>query len=1344
MLAPISPNWLITRIRALDDLGEIDRQRAFWLKELESAPRVMELPSDLSRPRIQDGRGARLPFSLDAAVTAAVRAFARRLDVTPFTALLASYGVALARYCGEDRFIVGVPVSGRLDYRTQRLIAPCLNFVPIVLHIRDDDTVAAYVTRIRTALAAALCHADVPFNRLVHALQIPPDGCRTPVVQFAFGMHDQLIPPRLDVPGLDVTIEEGHAGGSPFDLTLYVQHSQPVFSGVAEFSTGVLAATEVSAFLNSFIATLDQMAHRDDQRLADVRGITPEQQRRLRQLQAQRLRPATPPVDHLFARQASETPDAVAVRGENDQELTYRQLAHAADIQAHLLQAAGVRPGDRVAVSLPRSVAEIVALLGVLRAAAAYVAVDAEQPIPRLKAMLQLCRPRAVLADPHAASRIQALGACPAVDTWQPTWPRLPAGPVPRTRPHGRRIAYIAFTSGSTGTPKAVVVPHRSVVRLAYQPAYVRSGPGERFLRFAPLGFDASTLEVWAPLLNGGTVEIGPAALPAPTELARSIRDRGVTVLWLTSGLFRLMVELCPEAFSGVKQVLTGGDVVSATHVRALLERFPQIRVTNGYGPTENTTFTAVHHVDHALQVTDPLPIGRPIPGTSAYILDKQGRLLPPGAIGELYVGGDGLAHGYAKNPKETAHSFGRLSPDVPEQLYRTGDIVRLDGQGQLQFLGRRDHQVKVRGYRVDLDEVRHVLVAHANVSDAVVTTVGESSTDRRLLAAVVPRGAVNIIPSAKNYLARRLPSFMLPSLWVEVDQLPLTPNGKIDRQSLETLATLAIKKPQTTEEAVQPKTSTAEMLLRIWADSLQMPAVGMDDSLFDLGGHSLIATQMIARIQQATKHDIPLAALYLRPTVRAMASFIDDLDTRCGISHPPVTGRPVPIAPARQGPHRPVTYNQAEMLSRDITGEFLHPHNITCALRLSGTLDSDALVWALTALIERHEALRARFHLGATFTQSIAPARQLDLRIVNLRALHASKRWPEALRQAETVAGKRFEIDGGLLLRPVLYQIDSEDHLLLLVMDHLVSDGWSIRILLEDLGAAYTAAVSGQYPNLPPLTLQFADYAKWEQDYLCGPEGHRLLKFWRDKIDPAFPLSRIDLPFARSHPQPLPDGAKPIVVELPVSAAVRARLRHLMSAERVTPFTLIVTAVKLTAFASGASEDLSVATHAANRRWPDTERLIGLFANSLVLRSHVRRDMSVREALHTVGSTILDAQAHQELPFGYLTDRLGLSDRIRINAPYARIQSDPAAYTARSLRLPDLTTRPVSLESGAMQKSAIVVELHDTDERPSLWAACSPQWFDETSAEALIRRVIDVLERIVDDPETPLCSINR
>jgi amino acid adenylation domain-containing protein len=562
------------------------------------------------------------------------------------------------------------------------------------------------------------------------------------------------------------------AGGGHVDLVIASDHAD-LRSGEVRFVTDVPDA--VHGFVADVAAAVNELASGRDS-LRDVRCIAPERRGKLDALAGADV-PAVD-IETLFLDQVRRRPRQVAVR-DADVALTYEQLAHAAEQHAEALRRAGVRLGDTVLVATRRSVAEVVALLAIIRLGAAYAGFDDDAPPARTEKIIGRLAPAAVVVDTTTAGH-PTLRALTRVDAWHPgqqahTYP----GPLGPNDP--RRAAYIAFTSGSTGEPKGVVVPHQAVTRLALT-AELRTHPGDRVLRMAPLAFDASTFEIWVTLLTGATLEVFPAKLPSIGTLDAFFAERMISVAWLTASLFRLVAKSRPNALAGLRWILTGGEVVPHESAARMLELHPGLVITNGYGPTENTTFTTTHTVRDSTEIDGPLPIGRPIAGTRVFVLDRNARLVPPGAVGELYAAGLGVADGYLDAEAETRGRFGCFSPDVDERLYRTGDLVRLDPQGRLLFLGRVDKQVKLDGHRIETEEISATLARHPDVRDAVIIVARRENRGSQLVAAV----AADADPrSLRTYLSQLLPSYMMPALWVMVDEIPLTRNGKVDAETL-------------------------------------------------------------------------------------------------------------------------------------------------------------------------------------------------------------------------------------------------------------------------------------------------------------------------------------------------------------------------------------------------------------------------------------------------------------------------------------------------------------------------------------------------------------------------------
>lgn len=898
---------------------ELKRQEEYWLERLRGPLPQLELPTDRPRRAVQRDRGAAHSFTLSAELTANLRALSRREGATLFMTLLAAYEVLLHRYSGQEDIVIGTPIAGRTRSETEGLIGCFVNTLALRADLSGAPPFTELLRRVRADTLDAYARQDLPFEHVVELLRPDRDRSRMPVFQTMFVLQN-----TRDGDGTGVTFGGLPATGvstpvvtSKFDLQLTFSERGGQLVGGLVFDTDLFDADTIQRFaahlerlLHSIVATpeasVDALVLMDD-----------SEQERIQAWSSPRSDyPRAASVPQLFAEWVARTPTAVAVE-QGKRRTTYEALDAASDAVADALRAGGIAAGALVAIALPRSPEAIVAILGVLKAGAGYVPLDPEYPIERLAFMLddtaaatlittqavpagvlaaldRMTRPRPTVLDISAA--VMRAAAAPA---------RPPHPAATGSAPAADDVAYVMFTSGSTGRPKGVVVPHRAIVRLVRDTNFAEFGPEHAVLGFAPMSFDASTLEIWGALLNGGRIVLAPSGRAGLEELAETVREHGVTTMWLTAALFNRMVDAGLEPFVGVRQLLTGGDVLSIPHVVSTLRALPAVTLINGYGPTENTTFTTCYTIPADFQGDHSVPIGRPVANTSVYVLDAARRPVPIGVVGELYAGGDGVALGYLHQPELTTERF------VPDpfadrpgaRMYRTGDLVRWRADGTLAFLGRADDQVKIRGFRVEPGEAEAALQAHPAIRGCVVTVDRAAAGGTRLVAYYATAdSAENASPSQRqtelrSYLRARLPEYMVPAVFVAVDALPVGATGKVDRSALPPVPSDGAEVPDT---YVAPRTTLEHELVHIWGQLLGRKKVGIRDDFFDLGGHSLLAAQMIFEIERVRGRRLPLAALFEDATIERIAARLeaaaeDEAEPDVVVLHP--AGHAAPFA---------------------------------------------------------------------------------------------------------------------------------------------------------------------------------------------------------------------------------------------------------------------------------------------------------------------------------------------------------------------------------------------------------------------------------------------------------------
>ncbi|MEI1422792.1 amino acid adenylation domain-containing protein [Bacillus cabrialesii] len=1300
---------------------QYEKDRQFWLDRFADGPEVVSLAD--RAPRTSNSflrQTAYLPLS----DVSALKESARYFSGSWHEVVIAVSAVYVHRITGSEDVVLGLPMMGRIGSASLNVPAMVMNLLPLRLSVSSSMSFSELIQQISREIRSIRRHHKYRHEELRRDLKLIGENHRL------FGPQINLMPfdYGLDFAGARGTTHNLSAGPVD-DLSINV-YDRTDGSGLridVDANPEVYSESDIKLHQQRILQLLQTASAGEDMLIGQMELLLPQEKEQvIREWNETAKAENLLSLQDMFEKQAILTPERIALICD-DVQVNYQELNEKANRLAHLLIEKGLGPEQFVALALPRSPEMVVSMLAVLKTGAAYLPLDPEFPGDRISYMLEDANPSCIITTMEIAARLPDNLAVPQLVLDQAVTQEV----VKRYSPDNPNVsvslahpAYIIYTSGSTGRPKGVVVTLKSLSNflLSMQETF-SLGEEDRLLAVTTVAFDISALELYLPLISGAQIVIAKKeTIREPQALAQMIEYFDINIMQATPTLWHALVTNEAEKLRGLR-VLVGGEALPSGLLQALHEL--HCPVTNLYGPTETTIWSAAAFLEEGLKGVPP--IGKPIWNTQVYVLDHGLQPVPPGVVGELYIAGTGLARGYFRRPDLTAERF-VADPYGPPgtRMYRTGDQARWRADGSLDYIGRADHQIKIRGFRIELGEIDAVLAKHPDIEQAAVVVREDQPGDKRLVAYIVTASAIDIA-ELRRYVGADLPDYMVPAAFVEMDELPLTPNGKLDRKAL------PAPDFSTSVSERGPRTPQEEILCDLFAEVLGLARVGIDDSFFELGGHSLLAARLMSRIREVMGAELGIAKLFDEPTVAGLAAHLDQAQS----------ARPA-LQRAERPERIPLSFAQRRLW-------FLHclegpspTYNIPVAVRLSGELDQGVLQTALYDLVCRHESLRTIFpETQGTSYQHILDADQArpDLHVTEIAEKELSERLAEAVRYS-------FDLAAEPAFRAELFIIGPDEYVLLLLVHHIVGDGWSLTPLTRDLGAAYAARSHGGAPEWASLAVQYADYALWQQELLgSGDDPNSLiagqLAFWKETLKNL--PDQLELPTDYSRPaEPSHDGG---TIHFRIEPELHKRLQELARANRVSLFMVLQSGLAALLTRLGAGTDIPIGSPIAGRNDDALGDLVGLFINTLVLRTDTSGDPSFRELLDRVREVNLAAYENQDLPFERLVEVLNPA-RSRATHPLFQImlafQNTPDA----ELHLPDMESS-LRIHSVGSAKFDLTLEMSENrlaDGTPNGLEGLleySTDLFKRETAQALADRLMRLLEAAESDPDQQIGNLD-
>jgi len=1312
-------------------------QLSYWKQQLAGVPDVLALPTDHPRPAVQSFRGAIASFKLSPSLSDMLRSLSNREGGTLFMTLLAAFQSLLYRYTGQEDICIGSPIANRNQTETHGLIGCFVNTLLLRTHLSGNPSFLELLNRVREVCVGAYAHADIPFEQLVEELQPERNLSHMPLFQVAFAWQEDF-QKDLKLSGLTLNLLSTHSQTAKFDLTLHVVDAKPELKVLLEYNTDLFNAKTITRMGEHFRTLLEGIVAYPQARLSDLPLLTAVElhQQLVEWNDTSTNYPADACIHELFEAQVERSPDAIAVVYE-DEQLTYRELNARANQLAHYLRSLGVGPEVLVGICVERSPNMVVGLLGILKVGGAYIPLDPAYPRQRLAFMLSDAQPAVLLSQERLVERLPEHSAqvvCLDSD-WHSIAHNSQENPVSTLKANNQ--AYVIYTSGSTGKPKAVVGLHQGAVnRFHWMWQTIPFTAGEVCCQKTSLNFVDSVWEIFGPLLQGiPTVIVPDRVVKDLQQFVATLASNHVTRLVVVPSLLRVLLNTYTDLQLRLPQLklwISSGEALSIDLLVQFRQNLADSTLLNLYGSSEVSADVTCYSLSPHKLLPECVSIGCPIANMQIYVLDARKQPVPIGVPGELHIGGDGLARGYLNRPELTAEKF------IPNPfsdhksaacLYKTGDLVRYLPNGEIEYIGRIDHQVKVRGFRIELGEIEAAISQHSKVRETVVVVRSDEASSQRIVAYVVLHTEQTLtITELRDFLELKLPNYMLPAAFVMLEALPLTPNGKVDRK--------ALRAPEVTQllsesDFIAPSTPIEQMLALIWAEVLGIEKVGIHNNFFTLGGHSLLVTRVISKVRQVFQLDLPIRRLFEQPTIAGLAKDIEKA-TKADLGLETAN-----IERISRSQELPLSFAQQRLWFLAQLEPNSPFYNISAAVRLQGQLNLGALQQSFNEILRRHEALRTNFQtIGGQPVAVISSATPLLMPLFDISELPLNQKEPEVRQLVYFEAQQSFDLSTDPLLRVKLLRLGKQEHIILLTMHHIASDGWSIGVLVSELAILYQAFYDQQPSALAELPIQYVDFAAWQRQWLQAEVLQSQISYWKKQLEGAPGV--LELP--TDYPRPAVETFGGATYLFKLSQQLSAALTKLSQQQGSTLFMTLLAAFQTLLSRYTGQEDIVIGSPIANRNRIEIEGLIGFFVNTLVLRIKLADNPTFEELLTRVREVALGAYAHQDLPFEQLVEELK-PQRSLSHTPLFQVMFVLQNAPMSALELPGLTLSPLESDSGTAKFD---LTLYMTETEGGLVGSLeyNTDLFKESTISRMAGHLQTLLSGIVANPQQHLWEL--